>query len=285
MVALNQKLASGDQVEILAGKEASPSRDWLIPQLGYLASSRARAKVRLWFRRGEQERNVEQGQALLERELSRLGCQSLHVNEIVRELRLDSATALYIGIGAGDITLGEIDLVVQRLTTPQVDEFKLPVARRRQQKSRKSAIEVGGVDDLLTNFAQCCKPLPPDPISGFITQTRGISVHRADCPNLQKLVETQPERVVEVDWHADATHTFVADIRVEAMDRRGLLQDLSGAFTSHNVNIIATQTLTDRKTQTAVFNLTVEISGLQELSGVLHRLSSIPNVLDVRRVQ
>jgi GTP pyrophosphokinase len=285
MVALNQKLASGDQVEILAAKEPSPSRDWLIPQLGYLASSRARAKVRLWFRRGEQERNIEQGQLMLERELARLGCQSLHVNEIVREMRLDSAIALYIALGEGDVTMNEIDLVVQRLTTPQVEEFKLPVAKRRpQKKTQKSAIEVGGVDDLLTNFAQCCKPLPPDPISGFITQTRGISVHRDDCPNLRKLVETQPERVVEVDWHADASHTFVADIRVEAQDRRGLLQDLSGAFTSHNVNIIATQTRTDKTTRSAVFDLTVEISGLQELSRILHRLSSIPNVVDVRRV-
>ncbi len=286
MAALNQKLASGDQVEIITANNATPSRDWLIPQLGYLASSRARAKVRLWFRREVQERNIEQGQAMVERELQRLGCQGLHVNEIARQLRQDSVAAMYAAIGAGDLTLADIDLAVQRLTTPQVEEFKLPVARRRPRRStpQRSAIEVGGVDDLLTNFAQCCKPLPPDPIAGFITQTRGISVHREDCANLRKLLETQPERVVEVDWHADASHTFVADIRVEAHDRRGLLQELSGAFTSQNVNIIATQTLTDKATQTAVFNLTVEISGLSELSRVLHRLSSISGVQDVRRV-
>ncbi|MEO0423242.1 MAG: bifunctional (p)ppGpp synthetase/guanosine-3',5'-bis(diphosphate) 3'-pyrophosphohydrolase [Pseudomonadota bacterium] len=285
-VSLNHKLASGDQVEIVTAKEASPSRDWLIPQLGFLASTRARAKVRLWFRREAGEGNVEQGQSMVERELQRLGCEMSLVSAVVRHLRLDSANSLYAAVGAGDITLADIDVAVQKLTSPQVEPQLLPVARRRPRRMpQRSAIEVGGVDDLLHNFAQCCKPLPPDPILGFISQGRGISVHRADCPNLRKLMETQPERVVDVDWHADASHTFTADIRIEAADRRGLLQELSGAFASANVNITATQTVTDRTTGSAVFNLTVEITGLSELSRVLHRLSSVRGVHDVRRVR
>jgi GTP pyrophosphokinase len=285
MVTLTYKLQNGEQVEIVAAKRGEPSRDWLIPQLGYLASSRARAKVRHWFRRVQQEHNVEQGQAMLERELQRLGVHLPHVNELARELRLHSATDLHAAIGSGDVTLGDVAAAVQRLSTPPPAPAVPPVQRRPASPGKGGgAVDVDGVGDLLTSFAQCCKPLPPDLIAGYITRGRGVSIHRQDCPNLGRLREQHRERLLEVSWRSGIERSFPADLRIEAHDRRGLVKDVSTVLAAEHVNIIAMETRTDRLTQSALVTLTIEIAGLPALSRVLHRLANVPNVTAVRRV-
>jgi GTP pyrophosphokinase len=285
MVALTYKLQNGEQVEIIAAKRGEPSRDWLIPQLGYLASSRARAKVRHWFRREQQEHNVVQGQAMLERELQRLGVPLSQVNALAHELRRHSATDLYAALGSGDLTLGDIAGAVQRLSAPPaVAPAAVPVRRRESTGKGRGAVEVDGVGDLLTSFAQCCKPLPPDAIAGYITQGRGVSIHRQDCANLVRLAERHRERVIEVSWRSDVALAFPADLRIEAHDRRGLVKDITTVLAAERVNILAMETRTDRTTQSALVTLTIEIDGLPALSRVLHRLSNVPNVTAVRRV-
>ena len=286
MVPLTYKLQNGEQVEIIAAKRGEPSRDWLIPQLGYLASSRARAKVRHWFRREQQEHNVQHGQLMLERELHRLGMHLSHVNALAHELRLHSATDLHAAIGSGDVTLSEVAAAIQKLSTPPAPAApSLPVRRRETRSRGRGAVEVDGVGDLMTTFAQCCKPLPPDPIAGYITQGRGVSIHRRDCANFVRLVERQRERVLEVSWRGDIEQSFFpADLRIEAHDRRGLVKDVSTLLAAEHVNILAMETRTDRLTQSALITATVEVEGLAALSRILHRLASLPNVTSVRRV-
>ena len=286
MVSLTYKLQNGEQVEIIAAKRGEPSRDWLIPQLGYLASSRARGKVRHWFRRGLQEHKVEQGQLMLERELHRLGMSLTHVNDLAHELRMHSATDLYAAIGSGDITLSDVAAAVQKLSTPPPQALPVVPTRRREPRGKGSAaaVEVDGVGDLLTSFGQCCKPLPPDLISGYVTQGRGVSIHRRDCANFVRLAEKQHERVLEVSWRGGVERSFPADLRIEAHDRRGLVKDVSTLLAAEHINILTMETRTDRLTQSALITLTIEVEGLAALSRVLHRVASLPNVVSVRRV-
>lgn len=285
MVSLTYKLQNGEQVEIIAAKRGEPSRDWLIPQLGYLVSSRARGKVRHWFRREQQEHNIEQGQLMLERELQRLGTSLPHINELAHELRMHSATDLYAAIGSGDITLSDVAAAVQKLSTPPPPvEPAVPVRRREARGTGRTAVDVDGVGDLLTSFAQCCKPVPPDAVAGYITQGRGVSIHRRDCANFVRLAERQHERVLEVSWHSGIERSFPADLRIEAHDRRGLVKDVSTLLAAEHINILAMETRTDRLTQSALITLTVEVDGLTGLSRVLHRLASLANVTSVRRV-
>jgi GTP pyrophosphokinase len=285
MVPLTYKLQNGEQVEIIAAKRGEPSRDWLIPQLGYLVSGRARAKVRHWFRREQQEHNVEQGRLMLERELHRLGLHLPHVNALAHELRLHSATDLHAAIGSGDVTLAEVAAAIQKLSAPPAPVAPAVPVKRRETRSRgRGAVDVDGVGDLMTTFAQCCKPLPPDPIAGYITQGRGVSIHRSDCANFVRLVERQRERVLEVSWRGDVEQSFPADLRIEAHDRRGLVKDVSTLLAAERVNILAMETRTDRLTQSALITATVEVEGLAALSRILHRLANLPNVTSVRRV-
>jgi GTP pyrophosphokinase len=285
MVTLTYKLQNGEQVEIITAKRGEPSRDWLSPQLGYLASSRARAKVRHWFRREQQEHNVEQGRLMLERELQRMALQLSHVNALAHELHRHSATDLYAAIGAGDVTLSDVASAVQRLSAPPAPAEPVVPVRRREVRARgRGVVEVDGVGDLLTTFAQCCKPVPPDAIAGYITQGRGVSIHRRDCANFVRLAEHQRERVLEVSWRGDVEMRFPADLRIEAHDRRGLVKDVSTLLAAVRINILAMETRTDRLTQRALITLTIEIEGLAALSRILHRLSNLPNVTSVRRV-
>jgi len=285
MVPLTYKLQNGEQVEIITAKRGEPSRDWLIPQLGYLASSRARGKVRHWFRRELQEHNIEQGRLMLERELQRLALHLPHINALAHELHRHSATDLYAAVGSGDVTLSDVASVVQRLSKPPAPiEPVLPVRRREARGRGRGVVEVDGVGDLLTSFAQCCKPLPPDAIAGYITQGRGVSIHRRDCANFVRLAEQQRERVLEVSWRSGVETTFPADLRIEAHDRRGLVKDVSTLLAAERINILAMETRTDRLTQSALITVTIEVEGLAALSRILHRLANLANVTSVRRV-
>ena len=241
--------------------------------------------MRLWFRRDRQERNVEQGRLMLERELGRLGTHP-HMNDLSRELNLPTPTELYASIGAGDTTLSDVAQAVQTLTTPAPEMTELRPSRRRRQRrgiAGANAIEIDGVGDLLTSYAQCCKPVPPDTIIGYVTQGRGVTIHREDCANVLHLQDSAPQRMIPVNWREGQTDTFPVDIRLEAHDRRGLLNDLSGVLSAENVNIVATETRTDPKTLSAMFKITVEITGLGELSRIMHKLNSVPSVHTVKR--
>src|SRR5690606_3609539 len=198
IVPLNHALRTGDRVEIITAKQGEPSRDWLNPQAGYARSSRARDKIRYWFRQQSREENVARGKAALERELSRLDLRDVTGEELARQFRLADVETLWLAIGAGDISPVQITNALQRLKSVPDLPPVLPL-RRASAPPRDDAMRIAGVDQLLTKFARCCQPVPPDPIRGYVTRGRGVSVHRADCPHLLLLAGREPNRIVTVE--------------------------------------------------------------------------------------
>ena len=282
MLPLNQPLANGDQVEIVTGKHPNPSRDWLVPSLGYLVSPRNRNKVRSWFRKLDEHQNQQQGRQILERELQRLAIHSVTLPELIGEFNVDNADQLYRAIGEGEINVAQIIGAVQRRAKPQ--ELPTPVVRRPVAAPKKaSGITIDGVDDLLSNFAGCCSPVPPEAIGGYITLGRGVSIHRDDCANFKRLATASPERVIPVEWGTGGDRSFPVDINVHAYDRRGLLRDVSAVLADSKINIHAMNTVTQESEGIADMNLKVTVHDLEELSRVLARIQGLPNVLSARR--
>lgn len=282
MVSLNQPLANGDQVEIITGKQLSPSRDWLVPSLGYLVSQRNRSKVRAWFRKQDEEQNRQQGRQILERELQRLAIHSVTLAELVSEFKLGSAEQLYLAIGEGELTVAQITGAIQRRARPQ--ELPSPVIRKPVVAPKDtSGITIEGVGDLLSHFARCCGPVPPEVIVGYITLGRGVSIHRQGCANLQRLQDSHPERVIAVEWGSGGDRSFPVDVNVRAFDRRGLVRDITAVLADSKINIHAMNTVTSEGDGIADMNLKITVHDLEELSRVLARIQGLANVLSVRR--
>jgi len=285
IVPLTYELKSGEQVEVLTTKQGGPSRDWLNPQLGYLKTSRARSKARSWFKQQDQQMNLSDGKHLLERELHRLGVSRLGYDKLSEYFHLQSADEMLIAIGRGDINPSQIAGAVHKLTAPEVKhEPETKPARKRKSHTKEGAIQILGVGNLLTNMARCCKPAPGDPIIGFITQGRGVSIHRSDCKNVLNLPESKRVRLIEVEWGGmGEVSTYPVDVEIEAIDRQGLLIDIYSVLANEKINILATNTLSDKMTHTARIDLTLEIADIDQLSRVLSRINQLPNIVEVRR--
>ncbi|MEM7503135.1 MAG: TGS domain-containing protein, partial [Pseudomonadota bacterium] len=283
IVPLTHRLANGDSVEIITGRELQPSRDWLSPQLGYLAASRSRTKVRNWFRQQDRAQNQRQGREILDREMQRLGAKDVALVDIAKAVNLDDVEALCVSLGAGDTTSAAIATALQNLRRP--DESDVLRKRRHSRKTAGASeqIAVQGVGDLLCNFARCCNPVPPEGIVGYITQLRGVSIHRQDCGNLLSLSARQPERIIEVSWGDQQDTYYPADLTLRAYDRQGLLRDISNVLSDENVSIDSVQTESNKKTLEASMRLRVTVPDLPALSRVIARLEQLPNVIGVRR--
>jgi len=282
MVPLNQPLANGDQVEIVAGKQLNPSRDWLVPSLGYLVSQRNRNKVRAWFRKLDEDQNRQQGRQILERELQRLAIHTVTLPDLIGEFGVDNADALYLAIGEGDINVAQITGAIQRRAKPQ--ELPSPIPRRPTAQPKETAgVSVEGVGDLLSHFARCCSPVPPEPIAGYITLGRGVSIHRQGCANLRRLEKANVDRLIAVEWGSSTEQAFPVDVSVRAFDRRGLVRDISAVLADSKINIHAMNTVTNATDGIADMSLKITVHDLQELSRVLARIQGLPNVLSARR--
>ncbi|MBW6476983.1 MAG: GTP diphosphokinase [Chromatiales bacterium] len=287
MVPLTYELTSGEQVEILTTRHGGPSRDWLNPHLGYLRTSRARSKARGWFKTQDQQQNLSDGRISLERELHRLGVPDLALERLYDALHQGSVEEMLIAIGRGDISSAQIAGAVHKLTAPTDKEAAL--LQRQRSTERKGGdtdgdIQIRGVGNLLTNLARCCRPAPGDPIIGFITQGRGVSIHRSDCRNILNLPEDKRVRLIEVEWGSSGDRsTYPVDVEIDAIDRQGLLIDIYSVLANEKVNILATQTLSDRKHHTARMNLSLEIHDIDQLSRILGRINQLPNIVEVRR--
>jgi len=285
IVPLTYELKSGEQVEILTTKHGGPSRDWLNPHLGYLKTSRARSKARTWFKQQDQQQNLSDGKQLLDRELHRLGVSTLSHELLCQHFHVQSEDELLIAIGRGDINPAQIASAVHKLTAPE----KKPEEEVRKKPRRKSlgsgeGITIRGVGNLMTNIARCCKPAPGDPIIGFITQGRGVTIHRSDCKNVLNLPESKRPRLIEVEWGGlGEDKTYPVDVEIEAIDRQGLLIDVYSVLANEKINILATNTLSDKKTHTARIDLTLEIADIDQLSRVLSRINQLSNIVEVRR--
>ncbi|WP_313460538.1 bifunctional (p)ppGpp synthetase/guanosine-3',5'-bis(diphosphate) 3'-pyrophosphohydrolase [Achromobacter sp.] len=283
MVPLQTRLSTGQTVEIISAKSGGPSRDWLNPQLGFLASPRARAKVRMWFNAIELQQRITQGQALVEKELQRLGKTAVNLEQLAQNLGFARADDLYVAAAKEEFSLRQIDSVFQQ-PGPAVEPQ--PAALRHAsagsaEKSGKSGVLVVGVGSLLTQLARCCRPAPPDAIVGFVTRGRGVSIHRCDCHSYLALAAREPERVIEVAWGETSDTFYPVDISVRAHDRPGLLRDLSEVFARLRLNVVGVNTQSKQSLAHMVF--TVEVRGGESLARALDALAEVAGVSSASR--
>ena len=282
IVPLTYRLQNGDHVEIITGSQPQPSRDWLSPKLGYLAGARARAKVRNWFRQQDRDQHMRQGREVLERELSRLGVREVPTDAIAKQLKYADTEALCVAIGAGDITSASIPTALQHIRGTELSE-KIRPRRPRRRQDAPDTPAVTGVGDLLCNFARCCRPVPPEPIVGYITQGRGVSIHRQDCGNFLGLNRRHPERILEISWGRSESASYPVDLSLHAFDRGGLIRDITAVLADADSNITDLQSHTDRKSLQVMMEISVEVSDLPTLSTIISKLEQLPNVVSVRR--
>jgi GTP pyrophosphokinase len=285
MVALNTPLQNGQTVEIIAAKEGGPSRDWLNADLGYLASPRARAKVRAWFNAQATHETVARGREAVERLLQREGRTSIKLDDLASQLGFKSADQLFEVVGKDEFSLRNIETLLRPPTpAPPPDEGALVRKSRGSEKSDKGGVLVVGVSSLMTQLAKCCRPAPPDAIGGFVTRSHGVSVHRADCSNFRTMAAHSAERVVDVEWglpKAAESSLYAVDVTIEAADRQGLLRDISDVFAREKMNVIGVQTQSVKGTAWMTF--TIEITDASRLQHVLRIVASVSGVRSARR--
>ncbi|MGV3629393.1 MAG: RelA/SpoT family protein [Betaproteobacteria bacterium] len=277
MVPLGTPLANGQQVEILTAKQGGPSRDWLNPQLGFLKSQGARGKVRQWFNRQNLESDIAQGRGVLEKELQRSGMSKMNLDQLAADMGFDKLNDLLAGLGRGEVGPKALrDALTQDAQPPAVTTDPGIVTRKSARAG--GGVLVVGVDKLLTTPARCCRPAPPDPIVGFVTRGRGVSVHRVNCANLARL---DPERRIAAEWGAPGTTTFPVEIVVDAVDRTGLLRDISEVLSRERINVTATRS--SSTDMSARMRFTVEITDLGQLQKMLALICEVKGVLHARR--
>ncbi len=285
MVPLNTQLANGQTVEITAIKEGGPSRDWLNSELGFLASPRARAKVRAWFNAQVISETVARGREAVEKFLQRLGRTSIRLEDLASQLGFKSADGLFEVVGKDEYSLRNIEVLLNPPEpAPEADEYLHKKFKGAVARKSPSGVLVVGVDSLLTQLARCCKPAPPDAISGFVTRGKGVSIHRQDCSNFRELAARHGERVIEVRWGENKganPSVYPVDVAVEAFDRQGLLRDISEVFAKEKMNVIGVQTQSVKGTAWMTF--TVEIGDAVSLNKVLGTVRGVKGVRAARR--
>jgi GTP pyrophosphokinase len=286
MVPLDRPLASGQVVEIVVAKQGGPSRDWLNPQLGYLVTSNARAKVRRWFVQQEEEETMAHGRAIVTRELQRGGLTQTNQEELAAQLGFKDTSAFYLAVGRGDISGRQIHNTLQpAVPTPPAPE--LVISERRKTSHDDDRVLVVGVGRLLTQLARCCKPVPPDAIQGFVTRGRGVSIHRDDCKSFLNLAQRHSERVVPAEWGQQSARkdaraeVFSVDIAVNASDRPGLLRDISDVFTRDKLNVTGVNTIS--KSGRAHMRFTIEVSSGAVAQKAIHQIAEIEGIVSVER--
>ena len=285
MVPLNTPLKNGQTVEVSTVKEGGPSRDWLNPELGFLVSHRARAKVRAWFNALAMGETVAKGREAVEKLLQREGKTAIKLDDLAAQLGFNSADDLFEVVGKDEFSLRAIETVL-RPPEPELpqDEYLLLKKTRAPQHASKGGVLVVGVDSLMTQLAKCCKPAPPDAICGFVTRGKGVSVHRADCSNLGNMVRRSGGRVIDVQWggtSAGAGSVYPVDVAVEGVDRPGMLRDILEVFAKEKIHVLAVQTQAMRGLASMTF--TVEVSDSGRLHKVMTLVAELGGVRSARR--
>jgi GTP pyrophosphokinase len=284
MVPLNTPLQNGQTVEIVAAKEGGPSRDWLNPDLGFLASSRAKAKVRAWFNEQIRHETVGRGREAVEKLLQREGKTAVKLEDIASRLGFKSAEDLFAVVGKDEYSLRHVEALLRPAEAPAAQDEVLLKKARHPDRVPKGGVLVVGVDSLMTQLAKCCKPAPPDLIGGFVTRGKGVSIHRRDCSNFRELAARNQERVIEVEWGAasgDGGSVYPVDVSIEAGDRQGLLRDISEVFAKEKMNVIGVQTQSVKGSAWMTF--TIEVSDSARLSKVLGIVADVPGVCWAKR--
>ncbi len=287
MVPLNYSLQSGQRVEIIAvkdGPSVGPSRDWLNPDLGYVHSRHARTKVRQWFKAQQLQTTIAQGRTAVERELARAGMTALNLEAVAHAAGFAKLDDFFAAVARTEINTRQVQAAIQALARPDAAPAveDVPVlAKQSKAAGSGSGILIVGVDRLMTGLARCCKPAPPDLIVGFVTRGKGISIHRQSCSNVARMREKQPERLITADWGARREEVFPVDVIVEAMDRQGLLRDVSEVFSREKINVTAVNTLS-RNLQ-ARMSFTLEVPDLEQLKRALLLVRDVSGVVSAGR--
>ncbi|AIY64912.1 GTP diphosphokinase [Pseudoalteromonas piratica] len=283
IVPFTHELHTGDQVEILTQKEPNPSRDWLNPSLGYVKSSRARSKIHHWFKQQDRDKNLAAGKEILDAELAKLNLQTKDLKPALTRFNLNSIEDLQVAVGAADVRINQLINFLQNKHLPQDDE--LPKFRKsaKPRKGDKNGIVVDGVGSLLSHVAKCCEPVPGDSVQGFITQGRGIAVHRSDCEQLEHLRSQFPERFIDVSWADEVCEHYAVTIRIEANDRQGLMRDISSVLANEKTNVLNMNLQTNNARQTAIFEMKIEINNIEQMNKLLVKLSQVDGVFSAVR--
>jgi GTP pyrophosphokinase len=283
IVPLNFAPHSGDRVDIMTGKELEPRRDWLQAQQGFLKTGRARDKVRAWFAKVDRERNLKDGKEILEKELRRIGMLNASIEPALQKLRLPGQDDLLIALALGDVGPSQISRALHDAQqSEQTNKVDANVIKKVSRKT-KSTFEVQGVGNVLTQIARCCQPVPGDAIIGYLTQGKGVSIHRQSCASVQRLQATHPERCLAVEWGQKVASHYEAGVRIYAVDRKHFLKDITNTLSQENIAILGLRTQVNNRLGTCEIDLNVRIANYEELSRLLGKLAMLPGVEDVRR--
>jgi len=283
IVPLTYKLRSGDRVDIMTAKEADPRRDWLLPANGFLASGRSRDKVRAWFHKLDRTRNVQAGRDLLDRELKRLGLQHADLMIAAKRFHADSIDDLHIQVALGDTGPSQVSRALLEAERAQQQPPPPPRPTARRTGLGKSKFTVQGVGNLLVQLARCCQPVAGEPIIGYLTQTRGVTVHRADCQALARLAAANPQRVLPVEW-GEAGGGYEVSVVVRAIDSRYLLKDVTNLIAQEDAHVLEINSDNVRDSGQAQLRLRLKVSDYGQLATLLGKLDGLPGVHEVRRL-
>ncbi|EMI5490234.1 GTP diphosphokinase [Providencia stuartii] len=295
IVPFSYQLQMGDQIEIITQKHPNPSRDWLNPNLGYVTTSRGRAKIHNWFRKQDRDKNILAGRQILDNELAHLDIGIKEAEKLlIARYNVHSLDEVLAGIGGGDIRINQLVNFLQskfkKTTAEEADreamktlESKTAAPRPASQSNSSGRVVVEGVGNLMHHIARCCQPIPGDDIIGFITKGRGISIHSVDCEQLAELQSHAPERLVEAVWGENYSSGYSLVVRVVANDRSGLLRDITTILANEKVNVLGVSSRSDVKQQLATIDMTIEIYNLQVLARVLAKLNQLPDVIEAKR--
>ena len=288
IVPLDYELKNGEQVEILTAKRGGPSLDWANSHLSYLKTSRGRAKVRQWFKRQNLEENIGHGRTTLERELHRLGIPEVNYEKLARRFHFSKVDDFLAAIGRNDVNItrivSAINEMVQTAEPDQQAAWQLLAPRPSAATTQPNGMKIHGVGNLLTNLAQCCRPVPgDDAIIGYITMGRGVTIHRRDCPNVLRFNENRRERLIEVQWDIIGKETYPVDVLIDSFDRPGLLRDIMAIMANEKINLRSATVDTKQSEHKAVVFATIEIANIDQLSRILARIEQLPNVIGAHR--
>ncbi len=276
IVTLDTPLASGQRVEIVAAKSGGPSRDWLSAERGFVKSPRARQKIRQWFNAKALADTIAAGRAAVGKELRREGATQASLEGLASRLGFGKPDDLFAAVARDEINLRQLQTALRGEPAPPKEE----IVKRTKGKTSQAGVLIVGLDRLLTQLARCCKPVPPDPIRGFVTRGKGVSVHREDCPSLKRLAERQPERLIETDW-GKGEGSYTVDMTVTAADRRGLLRDIGDALARERINVTAVRT--QSRDELAFMRFTFDVANLGQLKRAFAVVRSLKGVIRVGR--
>jgi GTP pyrophosphokinase len=281
IVPLTYSLRTGDQVEIITIQQGTPSRDWLGKDSGYIRTARARAKIAQWFKHQDQNQYIEAGKNILERELPRHAISHIPIQQVAERLKFKDDQALLAALGRGSIRVASIlHAADQKLSNQPAS----PVISTKKVVEKSRSFQVGDTQDLLTRIARCCKPIPGDEIVGYITQGRGVSIHKKDCSNISHVSSTQENRLIAVSWDNKHPGAYYADLHIRAYGREDIFKEITSLLANAKVDLITFNSSLNKTNNSIAITMTIQIQDLAQLTQVLNQIKQLPNVIDIRRV-